>query len=95
MFQRKFYIIMTVVLLAAALICSTGYTRSETVVRGYAPVSISDRWQKLIDEDPGRVLLKDETPGTAVVELPARFSYMENGRLPEILDQGNSGSCWA
>ena len=94
MFHRRFYIIMTVVLLLATLICSTGLTRTETVVRGYASVSISDKWQKLIDEDPGRVLLKDETRET-VLELPARFSYMDNGRLPEILDQGNSGSCWA
>ena len=52
MFQRRFYIIMTAVLLLSAIVCSTGYTRAETVVRGYAPVSISDKWQKLIDEDP-------------------------------------------
>ena len=94
MFHRRFYIIMTVLLLAAVLICSTGYSRNETVVRGYSSVSISDKWQKLIDDDPGRVLLRDETPET-VVELPVRFSFMENGRIPEVLDQGSSGTCWA
>lgn len=85
---------MTALLLIAVFICSTGYSRKETVVRGYSAVSISDKWQKLIDDDPGRVLIRDETPQNDIV-LPASFSFTENGRLPEILDQGNTGSCWA
>ena len=47
---------------------------------------------EILPEEPA-VLLSKKDPGEP--ELPPAFSYQEVGKMPEVLDQGNLGTCYA
>ena len=75
------------------------YALGEKVVRKdnttYIPVTLLAnylRFSESFEEKTRTLTITDITRGN---DLPSRYSYVDEGRLPKIRDQKNQGYCWA